>query len=173
MRVSSDHTSASGAIPSVVSRRYVLLTAADEEAHIEDVIDSVLRQTVLPLAWFIIDDGSSDQTASIVERISAKHPFIHLQSADSRSGRNFASKDNAVMAAYALAEALEFDFVGLVDADQAPRESYYYETIFEEFDRNGRKSLPSSARVERWRPFCSVLNLKQMLPALRAIQREQ
>jgi poly-beta-1,6-N-acetyl-D-glucosamine synthase len=150
MRVSRDHTSASGANLSTVSRRYVLLTAAkDEEAHIEDVINSVLRQTVLPLAWFIIDDGSSDQTASIVRRISAKHPFIHLQSADSRSGRNFASKDNAVMAAYALAEALEFDFVGLVDADQAPRESYYYETIFEEFDRNPRLGVSSGFVYER------------------------
>jgi hypothetical protein len=53
------------------------------------------------------------------------------------------------MAAYALAEALEFDFVGLVDADQAPRESYYYETIFEEFDRNPRLGVASGFVYER------------------------
>jgi hypothetical protein len=39
--------------------------------------------------------------------------------------------------------------VGLVDADQAPRESYYYETIFEEFDRNPRLGVASGFVYER------------------------
>jgi biofilm PGA synthesis N-glycosyltransferase PgaC len=150
MRIPLPDQSAPEATASMMGRRYVLLTAAkDEGAHIEDVIEFVLRQTVQPLAWFIIDDGSSDQTASIVERISAKHPFIHLQSAAARSGRNFASKDNAVMAAYTLAKPLEFDFVGLVDADQAPQEKNYYESIFEEFDRNPRLGVASGFVYER------------------------
>jgi biofilm PGA synthesis N-glycosyltransferase PgaC len=140
-----------------MNRRYVLLTAAkDEETYIEEVIGYVLRQTVRPLAWFIVDDGSSDRTASIVERIAAEHPFIHLQTAGSRGGRNFSSQYKAIMAAYSLAKSLEFDFVGVVDADQAPEEKDYYESILEEFDRNPRLGIGCGLVYERprggWEP---------------------
>ena len=65
--------------------RYVLLTAAkDEEACIGEVIQAVLRQTVRPLAWFIMDDGSTDQTAAIIKQYAAGNSFIHFQSGDSR-----------------------------------------------------------------------------------------
>jgi len=101
--------------------QYVLITAAkDEEACIGEVIQFVLRQTVLPLAWFIMDDGSTDQTVSIVERFAADHPFIRLQSAKSREGRNFGSQYKAIQAGYELAKPMEFDFVAVQDADQAP-----------------------------------------------------
>jgi biofilm PGA synthesis N-glycosyltransferase PgaC len=130
--------------------RYVLLTAAkDEEACIEEVIRYVLQQTVTPLAWFIVDDGSSDSTASIIERFAAEHPFIHLQSAGSRGGRNFGSQYKAIMAAYGLAKSLQFDFVGVVDADQAPERKDYYESIFKEFDRNQRLGVASGYVYER------------------------
>jgi poly-beta-1,6-N-acetyl-D-glucosamine synthase len=130
--------------------RYVLLTAAkDEEAHIEEVLRSVARQTVLPLAWFVVDDGSSDRTAEIVERVALEHPFIRLQSARSRGGRNFSSQYKAIMAGYELAQPLEFDFVGVVDADQAPELKSYYESILEEFARNPRLGIASGVIYER------------------------
>jgi poly-beta-1,6-N-acetyl-D-glucosamine synthase len=130
--------------------RYVLLTSArNEEADLETVIASVLRQTVRPLAWFIMDDGSSDRTASIVEQAAASHPFIRLSSTNARGGRNFGSKDKAITAAYALAKSLEFDFVGVLDADTAFAQENYCEAIFEEFDRNERTGIVSGYVYER------------------------
>jgi len=130
--------------------RYVLLTAAkDEETYIADVIQSVVRQTILPTAWFIMDDGSTDRTAAIVEDFAAKHPFIHLQSAGARGGRNFGSQYKAVMAAYDLAKSLDFEFVGVVDADQAPQRTDYYESILGEFQRNSKLGIASGFLYER------------------------
>jgi biofilm PGA synthesis N-glycosyltransferase PgaC len=114
--------------------RYVLLTAAkNEDAYIGETISSVLRQSVRPTAWFIMDDGSSDRTAEIVERFAAEHPFIRLNSAGSRGGRNFGSQYKALHAAYELARPMAFDFVGVQDADIAPERVDYYETILGEF----------------------------------------
>jgi poly-beta-1,6-N-acetyl-D-glucosamine synthase len=137
--------------------RYVLLTAAkNEEAYIEKVAASVLRQTMPPLAWFIMDDGSSDRTASIIERIAAEHPFVHLESTGSKGGRSFGSKDKAIMAAYGLAKSLEFDFIGLLDADTALEQKDYYELIFREFGRNPRLGIAGGFVYERphgeWKP---------------------
>jgi biofilm PGA synthesis N-glycosyltransferase PgaC len=130
--------------------QYVLLTAAkDEEACIAEVIQSVLNQTVRPLAWFIMDDGSTDRTASIVRGFAAEHPFIRLQSASSRGGRNFGSQYKAIIAAYDLAKSLEFDFVAIQDADQGPAQVNYYQSILEEFQLNPRLGLASGFVYER------------------------
>jgi glycosyltransferase involved in cell wall biosynthesis len=135
-----------------MNNRYVLLTAAkDEEACIGEVIQYVVRQTVTPIAWFIIDDGSSDRTAAIVESFAAKHPFIKLQSASARSNRNFGSQYKALRAAYELAQSLDFDFVAIQDADQAPARKDYYESILTEFQRNPRLGGASGVIYERAR----------------------
>jgi GT2 family glycosyltransferase len=53
------------------------------------------------------------------------------------------------MAAYDLAKPLEFDFVGVVDADQAPERADYYESILGEFQRNPRLGIASGFLYER------------------------
>ena len=59
--------------------RYVIVTAAkDEAALIGEVIDRVADQTVLPLLWLIVDDGSTDRTAEIVAEKAARHLWIRL-----------------------------------------------------------------------------------------------
>ena len=130
--------------------RYILLTAAkNEEAYIAETIQSVLRQNVPPLAWFIMDDGSTNQTAAIVERSATAHPFIHLHSAGSREGRNFGSRSKALQAAYALARPMEFEFVGVQDADIAPEREDYYQTIIEEFRHDARLGIAGGYIYER------------------------
>jgi len=60
---------------------FILLTAAkNEEKYIGIAIESVLRQNIRPVVWFIMDDGSTDQTAQIVQRYMSKHSFIRLYS---------------------------------------------------------------------------------------------
>jgi glycosyltransferase involved in cell wall biosynthesis len=133
-----------------MNSQYVLLTAAkDEEDCIAEVIQLVLRQTILPLAWIIMDDGSSDQTAKIIEGFAADHPFIQIHSAGSRGGRNFGSQYKALQAAYELAKQLEFEFVGVQDADLGPEQADYYELIISEFHRNSQLGIASGYIYER------------------------
>src|SRR5579862_3590648 len=130
--------------------RYILLSAAkNEETYIAEVVQSVLRQTVRPLAWFIVDDGSTDQTASVVQRFANEHSFIHLQSAGSRGGRNFGSQYKAIMAAYDLAKSMEFDFVGVHDADIICGRNDYYECVLGELKQNQRLGLAGGFISER------------------------
>lgn len=131
-------------------KKYVLLTAAkDEESCIDETIHLVLRQTVKPVAWLIIDDGSSDQTAAIIERFAAEYPFIKLYSSKSRDGRNFGSQYKAIQAAYELAKPLEFEFIGVLDADTAPEQVDYYESLLKEFKEGSRLGMASGFVYER------------------------
>lgn len=133
-----------------MQNQYILLTAAKNEAdYIGEAIQSVLRQSVLPLAWFIVDDGSTDQTARMVERFAAQHSFIRLISSGSGSERSFGSKDKAINAAYAAAKSLDFDFIGILDADIALERSDYYETILRRFQGDERLGIAGGYIYER------------------------
>ena len=55
--------------------KYVLVTPArNEQAFIEKTIESMIQQTLLPLKWVIVDDGSTDNTREIVGRYLAQNP---------------------------------------------------------------------------------------------------
>jgi poly-beta-1,6-N-acetyl-D-glucosamine synthase len=97
---------------------YVLVTPAhNEAAFIEKTIESVIRQTVLPLKWVIVDDGSTDTTASIVERCLPDHPWIELIQRPKRADRTFAGKAYSVKEGCERIAGLPYEIVGNLDAD--------------------------------------------------------
>ena len=58
---------------------YILITPARNEAQfIELALKSVVTQTVRPLRWIIVSDGSTDRTDEIVKNYAAEHPWIEL-----------------------------------------------------------------------------------------------
>lgn len=100
--------------------KYVLITAArNEEAVIRATLESVVAQTRLPQRWVVMDDGSTDRTAAIVEEYRVQHPWIDLVRQPPRTQRSFAGKAQAVNAALSRIQAagVEFDVVGNLDAD--------------------------------------------------------
>jgi len=98
--------------------KYVLITSArNEEAFIEKTLDSVVSQTVLPERWVIVDDGSTDHTAEVVERYAARYPWIELVRLPQRQHRNFAAKVHGFNAGFERVQFLEFEAIGNLDAD--------------------------------------------------------
>lgn len=98
--------------------KYVLITSArNEEAFVAKTLESVTKQTRLPERWIIVDDGSTDNTAEVIAGFAAIHPWITLARNPRREGRNFAAKANAVNAALAQMQSLEFEVLGNLDAD--------------------------------------------------------
>ena len=98
--------------------KYVLVTSARNEAKfIEDTIRSVVNQTFLPERWVIVDDGSTDRTAEIVESYLEAYPWIELMRRPNRPDRSFTGKALAVSAALERLESIRFEVVGNLDAD--------------------------------------------------------
>lgn len=98
--------------------RYVLITPArNEAAFIAKTLDSMAAQTVKPLKWVIVDDGSSDDTAAIVERYLAAHPWIELIRRPARKQRHFGAKVDAVNFGLERVAGLDYEILGNLDAD--------------------------------------------------------
>src|SRR5215472_4951700 len=92
---------------------YVLITPARNEAQfIELTIKSVVAQTIRPIKWVIVSDGSTDSTDDIVSKYAVVHPWIELLRMPERHERHFAGKVYAFNAGYAKVSALEYDVIG-------------------------------------------------------------
>ena len=67
--------------------KYVLITPArNEERFITKTLDSMVAQTLLPERWVIVDDGSTDRTAELVQSYSKRFPWIELVQRVQRAG---------------------------------------------------------------------------------------
>jgi glycosyltransferase involved in cell wall biosynthesis len=97
---------------------YVLITPArNEEAFIEKTIESMIHQTVQPVKWVIVDDGSTDKTAEIISRYLTEHSWIELVQMPQRRDRSFAAKVHSFNAGYEKVKHLEYEVIGNLDAD--------------------------------------------------------
>ena len=127
-RISPQKKSASSNLPV-----YVLITAArNEAAVIERTILSVVGQTILPVKWVIVSDGSTDDTDEIVARYAAIYPWIELVRMPARSERHFGGKVLAFQAGYQKMGELCYDVLGNLDADIA-FDSTYFEFLLKKF----------------------------------------
>lgn len=105
---------------------YVLITPARNEARlIEQTIQSVVRQTVLPLRWVIVSDGSTDGTDAIVKRYAADHGWIELLRLPERKERHFAGKAYAFNSGKARVEDLSYEVIANLDADITFESDYF------------------------------------------------
>jgi biofilm PGA synthesis N-glycosyltransferase PgaC len=106
--------------------KYVVITPARNEAQfIELTLKSVTVQTVLPLKWIIVSDGSTDGTDDIVKKYVARHPWMELVRMPERTERHFAGKVHAFNAGYARVRNTEYDVIVNLDADISFEDGYF------------------------------------------------
>jgi len=113
--------------------KYVIITPArDEEAFLEKTIASVTSQTILPLHWIIVNDGSRDRTGEIIDRYAAQYPWIIARH---RPNRGFREAGGGVIATfydgYAQLPTQEWDFIVKLDADLSFAADYFERCLAE------------------------------------------
>ena len=97
---------------------YVLITPArNEEKHIEELIRSMISQTILPSKWVIVNDGSTDATASIVGQYLTKYDWIELVNLPAHRDRTFAAKVHAFKAGLEKVKSFGYEVIGNLDSD--------------------------------------------------------
>lgn len=132
------------------SLKYVLITPArNEEAYIERTIQSVVSQTILPVKWVIVSDGSTDRTDEVVQRSLAGNPWIELirMSDDCSRGRHFAAKVHCFNAGYQRVEDLNFHIIGNLDADIS-FDKDYFEFLLAKFAEDPELGVAGTPFVE-------------------------
>jgi len=128
--------------------KYVLITPARNEAEfIERTINSVVNQTLRPLKWVIVSDGSTDGTDEIVRKYVAEHDWIEFVRMPERRERHLAGKVEAFNAGYARLRNADYDIIGNLDGDVS-FEPDYIEYLLLKFASNSRLGVAGTNRWE-------------------------
>ena len=128
--------------------RFALVTPAKNEAtFLRETIESVVAQTVRPVRWVIVSDGSTDGTDEIVSEYASRYDWIELVRLPERKERHFGGKVKAFYAGYEKLAGLEFDIIGNLDAD-ITFDPDYFSFLLEKFQGNPKLGVAGTPFVE-------------------------
>lgn len=133
----------------------IVIPAHNEENFIALALESLANQSLKPTKLVVVDDQSSDDTASIVKNFIAKYPFIHLIQASSSDEHLPGSK---VVRAFEKGLAVleeDYDVICKFDADLIFPQDY-----LEKISRIYRED-PSIGMVGG---FCEIENGGKWIP---------
>jgi poly-beta-1,6-N-acetyl-D-glucosamine synthase len=122
--------------------RYVIVSPVrDEEQYIGYTIRSIIRQTIRPVEWIIVDDGSNDSTGRIIDDYAKQYPWI---TAIHRSDRGQRIPGTGVMEAfydgYRCLKTSDWTYLAKLDGDLG-LEQDYFESCFERFHEDSRLGI--------------------------------
>jgi glycosyltransferase involved in cell wall biosynthesis len=117
----------------------------------------MVAQTLKPIEWIIVDDGSSDETPAIVGRYAERHSFIRLVCSDRHVARGpGAPIIEAFNRGFELIRSEAYDFIVKLDGDLTLPVDYF-EQMIDRFLNDERLGIASGIYLETdsggtWRP---------------------
>jgi len=122
--------------------KYVVVTPVHNgERTLERTIRSVVSQTVLPLRFVIVSDGSTDGTDEIARKYAHGYEWIRFVRREKpseeaeRMERAAPGKAGAFQLAVDQLVDLEFDYIACLD-DDVDLPADYYRVVIEEFEKD-------------------------------------
>jgi len=131
----------------------------------------MIAQTVKPLRWVIVSDGSTDRTDEIVNLISPPIPGWELLRMPERRERHFAGKVTAFHAGRAKLGDLAYDVIGNLDADVS-FEPDHFQYLVAKFTENHRLGVVGAPFVKIPWPTITGFRILKCLGGCQLFRRE-
>jgi glycosyltransferase involved in cell wall biosynthesis len=109
------------------ARNYVIIMPTrDEQRHLQQTIDCIAAQTVLPREVMIVDDGSSDLTGEIADAAANRLPWVRVVHRQDRGERKLgAGVIDAFYEGYRALVTRDYSYICKMDADVTLDRSYF------------------------------------------------
>jgi len=134
----------------MTAHKIIVVTACkNEERNLPKLIESMESQTIKPVLWLIVDDGSTDRTSEIIEEAKKKHKWIQsirLNGSKKRDlGLHYASIlkkgfDNAIERC--KINGINYEYLVNIDADMV-LESAFFEKLIARFEKDPKLGVAS------------------------------
>ena len=130
--------------------RYLIISPVkDEEKYVEFTLQSVTRQTLRPILWIIVDDGSTDKTQEIVGRYARAYPAIRLiRNPNSGVRQTGSAVIRAFNCGYEYIGNVDYDFIVKLDCDLS-FEPDYFERLLRKLSNEKRLGIASGIYMEK------------------------
>ncbi|MDY7578253.1 glycosyltransferase family A protein [Herbaspirillum sp. RTI4] len=98
----------------------IITPVRDEAKYLRLTMDAMVAQTMRPVEWIVVDDGSTDATPDIVREYAQQYPFIRLVL---RQDRGFRKLGGGVVAAFNFGtehiEHQDYRYIAKLDGDMS------------------------------------------------------
>lgn len=126
--------------------KYVVISPVRDEGElIGRTIESVIRQSVIPSQWIIVDDGSGDDTGSVIDQFARNYSWITVVH---RPDRGFRQPGTGVIdafyAGYEFIEGPDWEFIVKLDGDLT-LDGDYFKNCLNEFHENPKLGIGGGA----------------------------
>jgi len=122
--------------------KYIIVTPVKNEIkYFPLTVDSMLKQSILPIKWIIVNDGSSDGTEKIIQKLGQNYEWIEVINLEDKEKRK---PGGEYVASFGI-NRVDFDnidFFVRMDGDLQFDQDYFL-NIFFEFERNPKLGIAS------------------------------
>lgn len=143
--------------PSQTVANYIVVTPVKDEAkYIGRTLQSMSNQTVRPLRWVLVDDGSMDGTPGLISDYADRFEWISSIRLERQAARKLGSAEvRAFALGYESVQHLDHEYIVKLDADLSLPPDYF-EQMLARFDANPRLGIASGIYLEehggKWKP---------------------
>lgn len=96
----------------------IISPCRNEEEYLPGLIECMEQQTLKPVEWIVVDDGSTDDTAGVVLRAAERNEWIRLVRKPDRGARSVGpGVVESFYEGYDRLESTDWDFICKLDAD--------------------------------------------------------
>ena len=123
---------------------FAIVTCRNSESEIENAITSLLKQTIVPKYIIVVDDGSTDSTNRILERLKSSNNILYLITNPDLGydiGRVVKNWNSAIGLARKL--GLERTDYHMISTDDTHYEESYSEKIMQKMDSDEKIAISS------------------------------
>lgn len=127
-----------------VGSYFAIVTCRNSENEIENAIISLLKQTIVPKYIIVVDDGSTDGTPRILERLKSDNEGLYLITNPDLGydiGRVVKNWNSAISLARKL--SLEKTDYHMISTDDTHYEASYSEKIMQKMDSDDKIAISS------------------------------
>lgn len=120
-----------------MGRYFSIVTCRNSESEIEKAINSLLKQTIKPRYIIVVDDGSTDNTPNILNRLKSKNDNIYVITNPDLGydiGRVVKNWNSAIN--FARDFKLEKTDYHMISTDDTQYEEFYAEKIMRKMDED-------------------------------------
>lgn len=124
--------------------KYVIISPVrNEEEYLKLTIESLIKQTIKPSEWIMVNDGSTDRTEEIIKAYAASQPWIKLVNLTDR-GFYFPGTGvvNVFYKGFETISIPDWEYVVKLDVD-LEFEPDYFEKLLTRFVENPKLGLAS------------------------------
>lgn len=149
-------------MPGKTANYAIVTPCKNEEWNLPNLIKSVLAQTIRPVLWVIVDDGSTDKSGEILDQFEKEYDWvkvIHLEEAKEYLGAHISYVYNSgfeYIKNYSDESPLLWEYIGILDSD-AIAEPEYFEKLIYRFEMNPKLGIASGSTCENTENIIHIL----------------